>query len=414
MATIKRVEIQYRGIFQKNLAKYLGSDIVLIASRMGQTGFSNGRYSDSPERNGIPCKYFAFVSPDLDEEELEAECGAKLDIDEANISVVLDDTMVKGVEPWGWHGIRPINEKVVAGGTMLVVSRRQPEELLKWVERKPFSWNLAILQGDASFAGLWVNKDDLTRERVLGALAAIDPALISIEAVEGYLRDKTHDERRVQAARAAYDEVRGKQRPVAAGEGIRWPYAIPKLPKWNEFPEGIVVQAVPRHFEIGPNGQSRNEQFKRFTTRTQRPVVRFDLCTKCQLCWYDCPDECFDPTPDGLYDVNYEYCVGCGRCAEVCPVEECIVMVDELEFEDNKSPWEHYKRDKAGYIAWAEQKKGNRRVWYPFVTGTGMEYREGRHVPEGERKAAHRPDGARSVQGQGVVVEDPVPTGPGD
>ena len=79
---IKRVEVNYRGIFQKNLAKKIGSDIVMIASRMGQRAFSNGRYSDSPERNGIPCKYFAFVSPDLSEEELEAECGAKLEIDQ--------------------------------------------------------------------------------------------------------------------------------------------------------------------------------------------------------------------------------------------------------------------------------------------------------------------------------------------
>ena len=105
---IKRVEINYRGIFQKNLAKRIGGDIVIIASRMGKVGFSNGRYCDSPERNGIPCKYFAFVSPDLEEEELEAECGAKLDIDEADVSVVLDDTMVKGVEPLGWHGVRSI------------------------------------------------------------------------------------------------------------------------------------------------------------------------------------------------------------------------------------------------------------------------------------------------------------------
>ena len=64
--------------------------------------------------------------------------------------------------------------------------------------------------------------------------------------------------------------------------------------------EGAAVPAVPRHFEIGPRGQSRNAQFQRFTTRTQRPVVRFDLCTKCTLCWFECPDECFDPTNDGL------------------------------------------------------------------------------------------------------------------
>src|SRR5919197_5968688 len=161
---IKRVEVNYRGIFQKNLAKRIGGDIVVIASRMGKVGFSNGRYSDSPERNGIPCKYFAFVSPDLQEEELEAECGAKLDIDEANISVVLDESMVKGVEPWAWHGIRPINEKVVEGGTLLVVTRKSHADLLPFIGRTPYAYHLALLDGDASLAGLWVFKDDLTHE----------------------------------------------------------------------------------------------------------------------------------------------------------------------------------------------------------------------------------------------------------
>ena len=57
---IKRVEVNYRGIFQKNLGKKIGSDIVMIASRMGQKAFSNSRYSDSPERNGIPVQIFRF------------------------------------------------------------------------------------------------------------------------------------------------------------------------------------------------------------------------------------------------------------------------------------------------------------------------------------------------------------------
>src|SRR5206468_11370351 len=153
---IKRVEVNYRGIFQKNLGKKIGSDIVMIASRMGQKAFSNSRYSDSPERNGIPCKYFAFVSPDLAEEELEAECGAKLDIDEANISVVLDDTMVKGVEPWGWHGIRPINEKVIEGGALLVVTRKTTANPLPFIGKKPYPYYVAILEGESSLAGLWV------------------------------------------------------------------------------------------------------------------------------------------------------------------------------------------------------------------------------------------------------------------
>jgi pyruvate ferredoxin oxidoreductase delta subunit len=381
---IKQVEINYRGIFQKTLGKRIGSDIAIIATRMGQVGFSNGRYSDSPERNGIPCKYFAYVSPDLSEEELEAECGAALEIGRCDFSVVVDDTMCKGVEPWGWHGLRPINEKLTEGGYLLVVSNKSHDELLQFIGKKPYDYHLAILPGEASLSGLWVFKDDLTHERVLGALAGLDPTLISLDAVEAYLTKKTGEPHRARAARDAAQAIRANTRVATPDQGIEWKHEVPVLPKWHEFGEGVVVPAVPRSFAMGPRGQSRNPQFKRGTTKTMRPVVRFDLCTKCTLCWAECPDECFDPTEDGLFDVNYEYCVGCGKCAEVCPVQECIVMVDELRFTDDASPWEAHKRDPQKYIAWAEEKKGNDRVSYPFVTGTGVEVTAGQHLPEGK------------------------------
>jgi pyruvate ferredoxin oxidoreductase delta subunit len=388
---IKRVEINYRGIFQKNLGKKVGSDIVIIASRMGRIGFSNGRYSDSPERNGIPCKYFAFVSHDLPEEELEAECGAKLDIDQCDISVVLDDTMVKGVEPWGWHGVRPINEKVQPGGTLLVVTKKSHDELLQFIARRPFSWNLATYTGDLSFGGLWVFRDDLTHEKTLGAVAGIDPDIIGIEAVEAYLRYKNPKEpARAEAARRAYDEVRNTVKAVRPGEGIEWKHEVPVLPKWFQFMEGAAVPAVKRQFELGPNGQSRNATFKRGTTKNQRPVVRFDLCTKCTLCWLECPDQCFDQTADGLYDIAYEYCTGCNKCAQICPVNECIVMVDELQFEDNNSPWEAHKADPEKYFEWAELKKRKGRYIHPMVTGTGLEFLEGEVVPLGGKRAAQK------------------------
>lgn len=387
---IKRIEIIYRGIFQKTLAKRLGGDLVVIATRMGKGGFSNGRYSDSPERNGIPCKYFAFISPDLPEEELEAECGAKLDIDAADVTVVLDDTLVRGLESWGWSGIRPVNEKVVPGSTMLVVSDRGNAELLPFIARKPFAYNLATIEGNASFSGMWVFKDDLTYERALGAIAAVDPATVTIEAVESFLEDKTHDPRRTQAARSAYEEALEKTTLVQAGLGVEWMHPQPKLPTWREFREGAAIPSVPRGFKIGPHGQSRNPHFKRGTTKTQRPVVRFDLCTKCTLCWLECPDESFDPTSDGYYDVDYEYCVGCGKCAEVCPVKECIVMVDELRFEDESSPWEAWRKAPGAYVEEIERKKGADRIVYPRITGTGLTFIPGESVPEGGKRNSSR------------------------
>jgi pyruvate ferredoxin oxidoreductase delta subunit len=83
-----------------------------------------------------------------------------------------------------------------------------------------------------------------------------------------------------------------------------------------------------------------------------RPVVNFETCIKCTLCWLQCPDTCFDVTPDGLFDANMEACCGCGVCEAVCPVPECVTMVNEAEFNDNSSQWEAWQVDKDGYKKW--------------------------------------------------------------
>lgn len=371
---VKRLEVNYRGIFQKSLANRITKDLVYIAHSGGKTAFSNGRYSDDPQRNGVPCANFAHISDNLSEEELEAVASARMDIDKADVIVVLDDTMLKGLEPWGHYGIRPTNEKAIPGTVLLVVSKRKPEELISNLDKKTFNYKIAVLPGNASFAGLWYYRDDNTDVRILGAIAKVAPEIISLDKVKEHVKKTYKTDDKVKGAQEAYDSV--TMREVTPGEGIVWPYAKPVLPAWNDFEEGIVVHSVKRGFKMGPRGQNRNLDYKRGTNRTQRPVVRFDICTKCTLCWYECPDECFDPTSDGLYDVNYDYCTGCGRCAEVCPVKECIVMVDELNFSDNKSPWEAFKKDGRAYVDWAEQKKGKVRMMPSPVTGKGETFSE--------------------------------------
>ncbi len=372
--SVLRLEVNYRGIFQKSLAYRITNDLVYAAHSEGKTAFSNGRYSDDPQRNGVPCANFAFFSDELSEDDLEAVASASMDIDRANVVVVLDDTMVKGLEPWGHYGIRPINEKVVAGGTLLVISKREPEELIRHLERKQFNYNIAVLPGDQSFAGLWYFRDDMTDVRTIAAVARVAPDIVSIKSIEEHVRKKYEDDAKTRAVQEAYDSV--AIREVHQSEGIAWPYPKPRLPSWDTFDEGIVVKSVERGFKMGPRGQNRNPDFKRGTSRTQRPVVRFDTCIKCTLCWYDCPDECFDPAPDGLYDVNYDYCTGCGRCAQVCPVDDCIVMVDELNFDNNDSPWEIYRKDPKAYVEWLEEKKGKVRIMPSPVTGKGEKRRE--------------------------------------
>jgi pyruvate ferredoxin oxidoreductase delta subunit len=64
MGQLFAIEIIYRGVFQKTLAKNICRGIVLAAHNEGKPGISFGRYGDSPERNGIPAKSFAIVATD--------------------------------------------------------------------------------------------------------------------------------------------------------------------------------------------------------------------------------------------------------------------------------------------------------------------------------------------------------------
>src|SRR4051812_30336778 len=136
------VEVVYRGIFQKRLANRISRGVVLGARREGKVSTAFARYGDSPERNGIPAKNFAVVA--TDEVELESSL-ARYEPTSVDVSIVVDDTMCKGVESWAWYGIQPINKLVVEGGALLVTSDREPDDLLRAIKVKPFGYTLVVI-----------------------------------------------------------------------------------------------------------------------------------------------------------------------------------------------------------------------------------------------------------------------------
>jgi pyruvate ferredoxin oxidoreductase delta subunit len=341
------VEVVYRGIFQKTLASRICRGLVLASRVEGKIGTAFARYGDSPERNGVPAKNFAVVASD--QEELEKSL-AKYEPAIVDVSVCVDDVMCKGIESWAWYGIQPINKLLHEDGWLIVTSDRSPDELLEHIHYKEYNWNLAVIpspsregvfapEGTASFAGLWVYNDDNTDYHVMGAVARVNPDVVSIEAVEKAIIQQTGDESRAKAARWAYDNL--KIRKVREGEGSNRFYEEYEKPGWRDMREGIIVEAM----KVG----TRNPIYKKWSTRTRRPLINFDTCIKCTLCWLHCPDECFEVTPDGTYEVVYEACIGCSICEEVCPVENCITMVNELEFQNNDSLFTMYREDPEGY-----------------------------------------------------------------
>src|SRR6267378_159451 len=241
------VEVVYRGIFQKTLAQRICRSVVLAARKKGHTGTAFARYGDSPERNGVPAKQFAVVA--INDLELEASM-AKYEPAVVDVSIAVDDTLVKGVESWAWYGRQPIWKPIRKDGFLLVTSTNPPDEVLAQTDTALRPYTLVIVPGGASFAGLWVFKDDHTDYRVLGSLAKVVPDWVRLEDVKALIKEQTKDEGAVQSAQYGYD--------------------------------GAQLRAV----------------------------------------------------------------------------KDCIVMVDELKFEDNDDKWQFWKKDHDGYNKWFEQKSG--------------------------------------------------------
>src|SRR5215469_8126740 len=135
--SVGAVDVTYRGIFQKNLAGVITKELVKAARREDKIGGTVQRYSDSPERNGIPAKQFAVIADEADELRIEM---TKYEPENAVVVCVMDDTLTKGIESWAWYGVRPINLNLAPGGTLLVISKRSPDALLRWIPRRPHAW----------------------------------------------------------------------------------------------------------------------------------------------------------------------------------------------------------------------------------------------------------------------------------
>ncbi len=358
MGQLFAVEVIYRGVFQKTLAKNITRDIVLAAHNEGKLGISFGRYGDAPERNGIPAKSFAIVAND--EQTLEAGM-AQYEPKQVDLTVVLDDTLCKGAESWAWYGLQPVHHALKPGHTLVVVSLQDAPALLKTIHRREEPYKLAVLKGVTSFSGMWVFKDDHTDVRVLGAIAKALPEVVSLKAVEQFISEKLKSPLKVTSAQTAFQRFSAID--VKAGEGNPEELFKFALPQWEDMRDGVSIKGQPQGGpyadpvtkEVGGFRPARNKLFKKYSTRTQRPVVNFSTCTKCTLCWLNCPDASFDVTPDATYDANLEACCGCGVCEAVCPVEDCITMVNESQFKGNESQWEAFKKDKDAYLNWLEK-----------------------------------------------------------
>lgn len=85
------------------------------------------------------------------------------------------------------------------------------------------------------------------------------------------------------------------------------------------------------HSEPGPGDGGRTGAW-----RVMRPIIDEKRCIPvkqnkevCFTCWLYCPDSVISRSIPP--SIDYEYCKGCGICAEECPTD-AIKMVQEIRF----------------------------------------------------------------------------------
>jgi 2-oxoacid:acceptor oxidoreductase delta subunit (pyruvate/2-ketoisovalerate family) len=62
--------------------------------------------------------------------------------------------------------------------------------------------------------------------------------------------------------------------------------------------------------------------------RNLRPVIDYEKCIRCMICWKFCPDACIHIEDDKPV-IDYQYCKGCVICAVECPKDAISVEKEE-------------------------------------------------------------------------------------
>ena len=280
-----------------------GQGAVMAAQTLAEAAVIEGNYAVAfpffgAERRGAPVLAFTRID--------SGKIYSKTQVYNPDCVVVLDDSLLDTIDVVS--GIKP-------EGFVVINSKEAPRDIDLGME-------LQTGAVDATSVALEILKAPITNTAILGALSKVT-GIVSIESIEQAIKRRFGEklgekigERNAVAARTAYERtVSGKSMGVKRLEAKKqW------LPTYQELPVGgALVEGKTDAGLVGPGSFIENNVSG---WATFRPVRDREKCTMCLLCWFYCPEGTIVRISDkGDLMTNYDYCKGCGICANECPVD---------------------------------------------------------------------------------------------
>ncbi len=118
---VYEITIWCRGVTQDMEGRHLSLLLANSASKDGKFTQAWDNYADLPDRVGVPLRKYARISDE------EIEMRYNYENSEPNMSIVMDDTIVKGID---------ILRGMPKGGVLIVNTKRSVDEILKLIPNK--------------------------------------------------------------------------------------------------------------------------------------------------------------------------------------------------------------------------------------------------------------------------------------
>lgn len=276
---------------------------------MGYTG--NHFSSFGSEKRGTPVR--SFVRFSLDKKPIRSASFIR----KPELLVIFHESLL-------WTH-QEILEGVNASTDVIINSNRRPEEI-----EFPDGLDMGrVICIDA--AKLALKNDCGLNAVMLGAISAFCPEInknVFLETLENFFSKLPEKGRKdnAQGFQSGYDKINFTEfRRSQASQEINIEF-LPEI-GWANAPIGGVI-TNPGNSILKNHSTSRKGFAPRFTK---------DLCFNCGYCDMVCPDYCFvwkkDPSgqkPPELQGIDYQYCKGCQKCINVCPVS-ALTLAAEAE-----------------------------------------------------------------------------------